>query len=329
MVVSGDGDHRGVVGRELELGQIGVPAALAAFGFDAGAKAAVGGHAAADRNLPDPRQLRGLDELVQQDVDQGLLERSAEVLLVLLQELRVLRHLVPDEIQERSLDAAEAVVQAFDVRLGELEAGRVPLLRKPVDDGAAGIAQAQHLGAFVEGLPHRVIDGLAEALEMQRVVHPDDLRVAAAHQQAEIREGRLPDGLVRLADEIGQQMALQMVHHHDRDVQRQAHGLGEGGAHQERTEQARAAGEGDRRQVGRLHARPGEGFADHRDDVEFVGPGRQLRNHPAEGAVDVLAGNHVGQQPTVADDGRGGVVAGGFYAENDVCHLSVSCRLQS
>ena len=46
----------------------------------------------------------------------------------------------------------------------------------------------------------------------------------------------------------------------------------------------------------------------------------QIEN-AAECAVDVLAGDDVRQEPSVADDGRRSVVAGRFYAENDVCHL--------
>ena len=314
------GDHGGIVRRELELRQVGAPAALAAFRLDAAPQPAVRGHPAADRDLLDPGLLRRLDELVQQDVDQRLLERGAEVLLVLIEKVRIFRHLVTDEIEQRSLHAAETVVQAFDVRLGELEAVRVALLRQLVDDGPAGITQPQHLGAFVERLPHRVVDGLAEDLEMQRVVHPDNLGIAAADQQAKIRKGRLPHRLPLLTHESGQQMALEVVHHHNRNLKRKPHRLGERRADQQGAQQAGTAGESDSSQLGRLHAGPGKRFTDHGDDIEFVRAGRQFRHHAAERAVHVLAGDDVGEQHAVADDGGRGVVAGGFNAENDICH---------
>ena len=314
------GNHGGIVRRKLELRQVGVPAALAAFRLYARAQAAVRGHAAADRHLLDPGLLRRLDQFVQQDVDQRLLERCAEVLLVLLQEVRIFRHLVPDEIEQRSLHAAETVIQSFNVRLRELEARRISLLCKPVDNRTAGITQAQHLGTFVERLPHRVVDGLSEDLEMQGVVHPHDLGVAAADQQAEVREGGLPDRLAFLPDECGQQMSLKMVYHDQRDLKRQPHRLRERRSDQQGTQQSGAAGESNGSQFGWLYARTGKRFADHRDDVELVRTGRQFRHHTAERAVHVLAGDDVGEQYTVADDGRRGVVAGGFNAKDNICH---------
>ena len=197
---------------------------------------------------------------------------------------------------------------------------RVAELGEAVDDRAAGIAQAQHLGALVEGFAHGVVDGLPQDFVLQGAVHLDDLRVAAGDQQAQVREGRLVHGLVRLPDEIRQDMALQVVHHHHRDVQRQGQRLGEGRAHQEGAQQARAAGEGDGGEVLRTHARLPQRLGDDRDDVLLVGAGRQFRHHAAEVLMDLLRGDDIGQQDAVAQDGRRGVVAGRFDAEDDVRH---------
>ena len=176
---AGYGDHGGVVGGELELREIGVPAALFALLLDAGAQTAVGRDSPADGHFLDTGLPRGLDQLVHQDVYQRLLETGADVLLVLLHEVRILRHLVTDEIKQRSLHTAEAVVKPRNLRLGELEAGRIAELRQPVDHRTARVAEPHHLGALVESLPDSVIDRLAENLVVQRAVHLDNLRVAS------------------------------------------------------------------------------------------------------------------------------------------------------
>ena len=158
-----------------------------------------------------------------------------------------------------------------------MEAVGVAELGEAVNHRAAGIAQAQHFGALVEGFAHRVVDRLAQDFVLERAVDLDNLRVAAGNQQAQVGEGGLVHGFVRLPDEIRQDMALQMVHHHHGDIQRQGQRLGEGGAHQEGAQQARAAGEGDGGQVRRRDARLPQRLGDDRDDVLLVGAGRQFR----------------------------------------------------
>ena len=193
--------------------------------------------------------------------------------------------------------------------LGEMETLRIAQFGEPVDDRAAGIAQAHHLGAFVEGLPDGVVDGLAEDLELKRAVDPDDLGIAAGNQQAEVREGRLPVLGAFLLDEIGEDMALQMVDHDDRFVQRDAERLGEGRADQQGSQQAGTAGESDRRQISRSDAGLGESLADNRYNVRFMGTGSQFGHDAPEVLVHLLARDHVRQQKTVADDGSRGVIA--------------------
>ena len=196
----------------------------------------------------------------------------------------------------------------------------MPLNGEAVDDRAAGIAQAQHLGALVEGFAHRVVDRLTQDFVLERAVDLDDLRIAAGNQQAQVGESGLVNRLVRLPDEIRQDMALQMVHHHHGDIQRQGQRLGEGRAHQEGAQQARAAGEGNGGEVRRRDARLPQRLGDDRDDVLLVGAGRQLRHHAAEVLVDLLRSDDIRQQDAVAEDGRRGVVAGRFDAEDNVRH---------
>ena len=210
---------------------------------------------------------------------------------------------------------------------GELEALRVALPGEPVYHRAARVAEPHHLGTFVERLAHGVVDGLAEYLEVQGVVDADYLRVAAAHQQAEVGELRLMRLLALLLDEVGEDVALKVVDHDYGDVEGDSHGLCERSSDEQRTQQAGAAGERYRRQFRGLDAGSRKRLADHRHDVELVGARRQLRHHSAVGLVDILARYHVGEQVAVADDRRGGVVAGRFYSKYNVCHFSFFNKL--
>ena len=77
-----------------------------------------------------------------------------------------------------------------------------------------------------------------------------------------------------LQDEVGEYVALKMVHHDDGDIESHAHGFRERGAHKQRTQEAGPAREGDRGELGSLDAGAGKSFADHRHYVELMGAGR-------------------------------------------------------
>lgn len=64
------------------------------------------------------------------------------------------------------------------------------------------------------------------------------------------------------------------------------------------------------------------GFADDREDGAEVFAGGELGDHAAVTAVDKLRGDDVGEDVgaaagALADDGRGGLVAGAFDGENE------------
>ena len=59
--------------------------------------------------------------------------------------------------------------------LGEFELIRIPLLCEPVHNRTARIAEAHHLRAFVKGLSHSIINGLAKNFIFKRAVHSYDL----------------------------------------------------------------------------------------------------------------------------------------------------------
>ena len=179
MEPAGNCDHSRIVGSELELRQECRPSPLASLLFDSGAQTAVRRHSSTNRNLLDASMFRCLYELIHQDIDQGLLEAGAYISLVLLHELRILRHLVTHEVQERCLDTAEAIVEARYMRLRELVFIWVSLLSQPVYDRTSRIAQPHHLRALVECLTDCVIDGLSEDFILERTVYTYNLRVSS------------------------------------------------------------------------------------------------------------------------------------------------------
>ena len=73
-VMAGDGNHRGVVGREDALGDEGLEAVTAGVVLNGGSHATVGRNTAADGDGPDAGILDGLTELVHQDFDDGALQ---------------------------------------------------------------------------------------------------------------------------------------------------------------------------------------------------------------------------------------------------------------
>ena len=175
MEPSGNGDHGCIVGGELEFRQECRPSSLAALLFDTGAQTAVRRHSSTYRDLLDTSMLGSLDQLIHQYVYQCLLEACAYVLLVLLHELGILGHMVAHEVKQRSLYAAEAVVESGDMRLRELVFQRISLLCQTVHDRTSRIAQSHHFRTLVEGLTDSIIYGLTEDLVFKRTVYADNL----------------------------------------------------------------------------------------------------------------------------------------------------------
>ena len=85
-----------------------------------------------------------------------------------------------------------------------------------------------------------------------------------------------------------------------------------GGTTADGADQARAAGEGDARQIGRSNAGLFQSGVDDGNEVQLMGPRGHLRNHPAIPAVDFLTGHDVAQYGAIMHDGGSRVVAGRF-----------------
>ena len=98
--LSGDGNHRGVVGGERALWNERLYAAGLAIVSHGLAHSGVGRHAAADGYGLHHRLPGGLVELVDEYVDDGLLQGCGQVGLVLLYETRVGLYIVAQGVEE-------------------------------------------------------------------------------------------------------------------------------------------------------------------------------------------------------------------------------------
>ena len=73
-------------------------------------------------------------------------------------------------------------------RAGKAEAGGVARACGSLDAGAAGVAQAQHLGDLVVGLAQGIVLRRAELAVAADTLDGDQLAVAAGDQQEEVGE---------------------------------------------------------------------------------------------------------------------------------------------
>ena len=240
-------------------------------------------------------------------------------------EIGVVGHGVAQRIEKRRFQSRKREIESVDVGVREAEGFGVALPGQPVDHRPARITESHHFGTLVERFSCGVVDRRADDLHFQRRVHPHDLRMSAADEQAEEREvgvGQRPVGQV---EEVREDMSLQVVHLDHRDVVRQGEPFGERHAHEQRTEQSRPAREGDGVQLVGCDAGLFEGRVDHGDDVLLVGARGQFGNHAAVFHVHGLRGDDVRQQRRVADDGRRRIVARRLDAEDGYIHSYIRC----
>ena len=184
-------------------------------------------------------------------------------------------------VEERGLQPRERVVETVDARSGEAESLRVALLGELVDHGAARIGQSHRFGTFIEGFARSVVDGRTDDPHFERRVHAHDLRVSSAHEQTQKREigmGQLPVGKV---DEVREDVSLQVVDLHHRDVAGDGESFGERHPHEQRSQQTRSAREGDGVEFVGRDARFAQRRVHHRHDVLLVGARGQFGDHAA------------------------------------------------
>lgn len=159
---------------------------------------------------------------------------------------------------------------------------------------------------------------------MQRTVHPHYLGVTARDQQSQERELRTAVLLALLPDEMREDMPLQMVDIHQRLVYGQRKSLGERHPHEQRAQEAGAAGISYRIYLLRSHPGLVQGLADHRHYILLMGAGCQFGHHPAVSAVHLLRGHHIGQQGLTPQHRCRRIVTRRFNSKYYLfCHISV------
>jgi hypothetical protein len=187
-VVPGAGDHGGVVGAELGV-RDGDGGAVEAGG-EGGAEATVARDPAHDGEAVEAVGLEGALGLADEDVYTGFLEAGAKVGgdAVVGEDGGGAAELL-DLAGEGGLEAGEGevAVVAVEERAWEGEGLRVALLREAVDEGPAGIAEADVLGDLVVGFADGVVEGLAEGFELEGAADEGDAGVSAADGEADIR----------------------------------------------------------------------------------------------------------------------------------------------
>ena len=203
---------------------------LLADALELAAQQAVGADAAGDGQLAHVVVDGGALHLLDEEAHDGLLDGGAEVGLVALDEVGVFLQPVAQEVEEGGLDAREGVVVACDVWCGEGVGVGVALLGEAVDDGTSRVAEVHDLGGLVDGFACGVVDGGAEALDVEVVAQQQYLGVAAGDQQAD--EGELGHGLAAF-DEVGEHVGLEVVDLDEGFADGCGEALGEADAHEE------------------------------------------------------------------------------------------------
>ncbi len=117
-------------------------------------------------------------------LDRGVWERALQVAAG----GDFVRHIVGfDPAQDGRFESAEAEVEriAFHFGEGEADGGGIAVGRQAVDDGAAGIAEAEQFGHLVESFAGGVVARLAEQAVVEALADLEEVGVAAADHQGE------------------------------------------------------------------------------------------------------------------------------------------------
>src|SRR5207245_1099695 len=113
----------------------------------------------------------------------GLLIAGRQIRTLLLGQRRPLPHLV----EQGSLDAAEAEVEAGCARPREGDCPRIARRRQLVNRRTAGEWQTQDPRALVERLPRRVVPGAPDHRDAAVLLPADQVAVPARNHQSEQR----------------------------------------------------------------------------------------------------------------------------------------------
>jgi len=315
LVVAHDGYHRSVVGGELEGWKENLPMVFLTESGQSLANTTIGRDTSTQSDLTDAGLFDSLLQLVHQDIDNGLLERSTKVILVLFDEIGILLESIAQGIEERGLEAGEGVVEPIDMRLGEFESVGISFVGQAIDDGTSRIAQSHYLGTFIEGFACGIVDGLPDDLHDLVTVDLDDLAVASADEQAKERKGWNLLWDIGFGYEMRHDMSLQVVDINHRDVEGRGQAFCKGKTYEQRAHQPGATGKGDGGEVFRLDAGTSDGFAYDGDDILLMSTAGKFGDNASESLVNGLTGYNVAEHYSVAKNGCRSIVTGGFYTK--------------
>lgn len=131
-----------------------------------------------------------------------------------------------EEDTDRGFEAAKAEIEiaGVDHAAGEIEAGGVAIRSEAVDEDAAGIAEAEEFGGFVECLAGGVVEGAPEELVFSEAFDIQKQSVTAADDERGV--GR--DGVA--SEERREQVTLDVVDSEEGFGRTQGQPLGERGS---------------------------------------------------------------------------------------------------
>ena len=238
-----------------------------------------------------------------------------------------------DVAEDGGLDAAEAeeigrsrgaaavpVGFGLDLCEGERDGGGVAVGSQGVDPRAAGVAEAEEFGDFVEGLAGGIVDGVAYVAVVPggvAVLRQIEVGVSAGDDEGEQRPGRGEGG--GMLEQHGVDVTFEVVDGDEGLGKRGGESLGVADADEQSAGEAGAFRNGDGVEL--LHVCPG--FAkcgiDDGDDGAEVLAGGELGDDAAVRGVDGdLGGNDIGELACAAlDDSGGGFVAGALDSEDE------------
>ena len=173
-------------------------------------------------------------------------------------------------------------VLGFAEPAGEADGLRVASDRGTVDLRSARVGQAEQPRDLVEGLARRVVDGLAEQLDIRhQVAHKQQRSVPAGDQQG---DGGVVDGAA-VGEHVGTDVPDQVVDGVERLVERDGERLGRADADHERAGEAWTARDGDRVELLQGHTGLGERLFQRRRERLEVCARCDLRDDTAVAGV--------------------------------------------
>src|SRR6185437_711325 len=107
--------------------------------------------------------------------------------------------------------ALVAAVAVLDLRHGEFDRLRIAELGELVNHWAAGIAQPQQLGDFIEGFSGGIVSGVADVLVSPAALalfSQVEVRMSAGNHQRQQRKAQLAVALLLLFQQYGVDMAI-------------------------------------------------------------------------------------------------------------------------